>query len=409
MNGRGNSGRFPKGQPLIACLAAAVVCVPMPSPAPPPPFQNFRERILEASGDSQATGFPESLTEIRLGWFGPSDPRDPEFGPRWWAARHAVAQANASGGLQGTPFRLVPRWSDQPWGNGAALVTRLVYEDGVGAILGSIDGATTHLAEQVVAKARLPLISPVASDSSINLAGVPWMFSCAPGDHHVAPLLARMAKESLPSPPAMLTLISAIDHDSRATASEVMKSLEAIGLAPAFRHEFDPLNPAFDLILEKLGAHPPSTLILVAGPEPAARLVKELRHRDVAATLIGSPTLARNRFLQLAGDAADGLRVPVLKLPAPPDAAGRDFPRQFAAEYGQPPDDAARLTYDATRLLIEAIRAAGLNRVALQQFLQERPPWPGVAGLIRFDGTGQNNAHILVPGVVRNGRVERTE
>jgi len=45
-----------------------------------------------------------------------------------------------------------------------AKVARVVYSDKVWAIIGGIDGATTHLAEKVVAKAQLTLVNPSATD-----------------------------------------------------------------------------------------------------------------------------------------------------------------------------------------------------------------------------------------------------
>jgi len=65
-----------------------------------------------------------------------------------------------------------------------------VFEQQIWAIVGGADSASTHLAEQVVAKARIALISPVSTDKTVNLANVPWMFSLAPADHVLAPVLA---------------------------------------------------------------------------------------------------------------------------------------------------------------------------------------------------------------------------
>ena len=53
-------------------------------------------------------------------------------------------------------------------------------------------GPSAHLAEQVVAKARLPLVCPVSSDRTANVANVPWMFSVLPGDNAQAPCLAEV-------------------------------------------------------------------------------------------------------------------------------------------------------------------------------------------------------------------------
>ncbi len=99
----------------------------------------------------------------------------------WNAACLAVEQANRAGGYNGLPFRLVAGWSDNPWGSGVTEVARMAYVHKVWAIIGGIDGPSTHLAEQVVAKARLTLLSSASTDKTVNLANVPWMFSCLPG------------------------------------------------------------------------------------------------------------------------------------------------------------------------------------------------------------------------------------
>ena len=66
----------------------------------------------------------------------------------------------------------------------------MVYADGVWAILGGIDSASTHLAEQVTTKARLPLVCAASSDRTANSAIVPWIFSLLPGNQLQAPVLA---------------------------------------------------------------------------------------------------------------------------------------------------------------------------------------------------------------------------
>jgi ABC-type branched-subunit amino acid transport system substrate-binding protein len=64
------------------------------------------------------------------------------------------------------------------------------------------------------------------------------------------------------------------------------------------------------------------------------------------------------------------------------------------------------LTYDATRLLLEALQRAGPRRVALRQALADLSPWNGIAGTIAFDGTGQNTRAELSIGTYRNGLLQ---
>jgi len=167
---------------------------------------------------------PSAHGDVLIGYFGPSDPADPEGGDMWRAARLAVEEANQEGGYRGKPFRLVPGWSENPWGTGVVQVTRMVFHHKVWAIVGGIDGPSTHLAEQVVAKARLTLIGPVSTDRSVNLANVPWMFSCAPGDHRLAePLAAELAARCAGR---TFVVVSTDDHDPRMCTAELRKALD---------------------------------------------------------------------------------------------------------------------------------------------------------------------------------------
>ena len=135
------------------------------------PFFDRRQLPLEYAGPGREIPEPENVAEVRIGYFGPDDPAHPEAGDLWCAASLAIEEANGEGGYQGRPFRLIARWSEDPWTGGAAHLTRMVYEDRVWAIVGGIDSASTHLAEQITTKAWLPLLCASSSDRTANLGG----------------------------------------------------------------------------------------------------------------------------------------------------------------------------------------------------------------------------------------------
>ena len=97
------------------------------------------------------------------------------------------------------------------------------------------------------------------------------------------------------------------------------------------------------------------------------------------------------------------MRCPLLFAPAPGDAAATRFVEQFQTAHPFPPDYTTALTYDTTRLLVAAIRRAGPNRARVRAALAQLTPWQGVAGLIQFDGTGQNRRTNICMGVFQNG------
>ena len=369
------------------------------------PFFQFRNRSLDYTGAVSEAAEPTNVDEVRFGWFGPSNPEDPLAGQMWWAADQAIREANNQGGFGGRPFRLIPKWSENPWGNGVPQVFRIAYEDKVWALLGGIDGSSTHLAEQVVAKACLPLLSPVSTDKSVNLAGVPWMFSCAPGDHVIAPMLAEAVLKALNGPQEKLMVFSATDHDSRMAAKEILKALSERHCAPAFKFEFQAGQKAVDPQLSSAAAAKPRVVLLIAGPEDSVRWVAAIRQRLANTPIFGTHQMGRSRFLQLAGEAAEGVRFPQLWTPNESDANTRKFMAGFKARFGQEPDYAAALSYDAVQLLVGATRRGGLNRAHIREELIKLSPWQGIAGPIEWDGTGQNLRKVTRMGLIQKGRV----
>jgi len=390
--------------PLLALLAGPLAAQTNVQ-TNPAPFFRLRNPPNGYAGPEIGEELSTNVDEVRFGWFGPSNPEDPLGGQMLWAADLAIREANDQGGFGGRPFRLVPKWSENPWGNGVPQVFRMVYEDKVWALLGGIDGSSTHLAEQVVAKACLPLLSPVSTDKSVNLAGVPWMFSCAPGDHVMAPPLAEAVLKALSGPRDKLVVLTATDHDSRAAAKEMMKALSERHRAPDFKFEFQAGQKTVDPQLSSAVAAKPRVVLLIAGPEDSARWVAAIRQRLADTPIFGTHQMGRSRFLQLAGAAAEGVRFPLLWSPDDSDAVTRKFTAAFKARFGQEPDYAPALSFDATRLLIAATRQGGLSHAHIREALIKLSPWQGIAGPIQWDGTGQNLRKVSRMGMITNGQI----
>ena len=186
------------------------------------------------------------------------------------------------------------------------------------------------------------------------------MFSCMPGDDRLSAALARgMSGEK------ELTLISATDHDSRAFAGELKK---ATGFRPAFHVEFEPGSGAARAAAR---ARTAPAVVLVAGAGDSARFLRALRALGFRGRIYAGPWAARMGAL----DAAEGVIFPF-----PLERATEDFP-----------DYAGAYAYEATNLVIGAIRKAGLNRA-------------GIYDAIRSDYPGRN-AHPVRLATVRSGRV----
>ncbi|MGC8639589.1 MAG: ABC transporter substrate-binding protein [Isosphaeraceae bacterium] len=384
---------------LVCGLSWASAAVSQDKPARP--YRDFRQQASPYAGPGRERAEPSAVSEVKIGYFGPNDPHDPQGGDLWKAAELAVDQANKQGGYHGKPFRLVPVWSTNPWGTGVSSLARLAYRDKVWAFLGGIDGPTAHLAEQVVAKALLPLVSPTSSDRTANVANVPWMFSVLPGDHQQAPCLAEAL--SARAGARGFAVISAQDHDSRIFLTELERTLKPHKLAPKFSHILAGDTPDYAAAARQAISENVAAVVISAGASPSARLVRALRSDGFKGLILGTHFMGRRGFVAEAGPAAEGVLFPLL---CDPGSLPASFRKSFEKRYHIQPDYAAAHTYDSLTMLFAAIRRAGLNRARIGDAIRGLSPYQGVTGTITWDKLGSNTRTVRL-GTIRAGQLRR--
>lgn len=370
----------------LVCATRAAGAQESADVAPPPHF-DARIQTPQYVGPRDERSDAAALHEVRIGYFGPSDEQHPLHGPAWHGARQAVEEANRRGGYHGKPYRLVTAWSEDPWGSGVKQIVQLVYRDHVWAIVGGVDGPTTHLAEQVVVKARLALVSPVSTDKTVNLTNVPWMFSLAPNDRQVAALLA----DELARRPhgRRLGLITTNDHDAFHLTRELRRAMTERQINLGFQFEYQPPTQTAELLAQECLAREPDELLVIANPLDSLQLVRAVRKAGFAHRIYGGPAFGRAPFTRGVGSSSGELVFPRMdeaRATAPTDNNVLSPPlTDDTAE-----DYATRHTYDAVSIVIAAIERAGLSRTDIARAIRDRPPIAGRSGRIEWDPPGNN-------------------
>jgi branched-chain amino acid transport system substrate-binding protein len=391
MNKSAETLLFLSASTLLACLAVAGGRISGQNRGSPPFFDAGKTESTY-NGPGREDPEPTDLTEVRIGYFGPGDSNHPEGGDLWRAANLAIEEANAQGGFHGLPFRLIQAWADNPWSNGAGLIVRMAYVEKVWAILGGIDGPSTHLAETVVAKARVPLISAGSTDKTVNLANVPWMFSALPGDHLLAPALGRVLLERIGD--GNFIVVAFNSHDARQFAGELGKYLSARSRTPAFSYVLDSEQVAGEEYSRRIMDAQPAAVVVIADAKQSAAIVVALRRRGCRGMVFGGPAMGRTGFRAEIGTSAAAIYYS-----CPARAEADEFARSFAARYGCCPDYTARYGYESTRLLVAAVRRAGLNRARIRDAIRDLSPWRGAAASIAWDGLGRNRLMQTEPSI----------
>ena len=133
------------------------------------PFkEHFREQI-EYTGPGRSIPEPEDVKTVKIGFIGPIYPtvsvatggksHEETLGIKMaQGCQLAVDEANARGGYlkRKIPFELVVRNDNGLWGSSGNEIINMRYKDQCWAILGSVDGANSHIAIRVAPEGRDP-------------------------------------------------------------------------------------------------------------------------------------------------------------------------------------------------------------------------------------------------------------
>lgn len=358
-------------------------------------------------GPGRDTPPPEGLDRLKIGVLMPFQGLDRELGLRFQrGVQLAVDEANASGGVLGLPVEPLFRDEAQAWGAAANAAVELVTEQGVWGLVGAFDDTNSHVLTRVLLKLEVPLVNTAGTDPTLTEHAIPWMIRVRPDDRQNAYRLAE--RIFVDDKRKKVAVFRANDRYGRTGIRELVDAARRLHHPILLEVRFenhsadDPSSLAAQI--ERIRDLGPDAVVLWGRAVPTAHVLRSLRAAGIDVPVYGPDRLADPSFLEIAGKEAEGM---ILTRPFDPERgsnAWTGFRRRYRAAWDEDPDPAAAYAYDGTRLLLDAIREAGLNRVRIREHLVEARERIGVTGPIRLDPTF-NNVSPVDLGVVRSGRV----
>ena len=315
-------------------------------------------------------------------------------------AEAAVAEANARGGVDGRPLQLVKLVSPRPWRDGASMMARLIFDEGLAALIGPLDGAAAHVAAQIATRKRIPLIT-LSPEAALTRAMDPWVFRGVPGDGEQARALLRW---SLPDPRGKRAALVVPDgREGRERLASLLEACRDLGLEAttvifAGDRRAEAESGASD---STIGAGASSigiadVLLLWLDPEPALMFLQGLGGGWPPSRILGSMRLDDREYLARVPPWAEGLALPMLRADGVRGRAGSDR--------GGEPDLNVALGYDMLRALAAAARGTGPEPGQIRDGLASGQSLTGRSGTFHFDRRGNRRGRIPI-GILRDGRL----
>ena len=388
------------------------------------PYYEYYQDLIEYNGAARDVPDPslKDLDEVRIGFLGPlSYHPDQEFGTHMLnGARMAIEEANAAGGYCGKPFRLITHndynnWQtnipstagmskeSDIWGAPSNEAVRMIYDDKVWAIFGSISSESTHIALRVTLKAETPIVNSASTDPTIPETAIPWYFTDIQDDRVQGYTLARHIYTELGF--KRVAILRVNDRYGRFGVLKFRDASRRLGHPVVIEQKFMRGDTDFRRQLQVIEDSRVDAIVLWTDVKPAAMILLQMQELGMKQRVFGSHRTMGDELIKLAGPAAEGFEAVFPYDPTRNDPPWLAFKSNYEALYHEKPDHFAALAYDAMRILLGAICRAGLNRGRIRDVLTGLESYSGVTGEMKFDPNCKNIAPMYLARV-HSGTIE---
>ena len=388
------------------------------------PYHEYYQDLVEYNGAARDIPDPDlkSLSEIRIGFLAPLyDHPDQVLGNRMLnGATLAIEEANARGGYGGKPFRLVTHndydnWQMSKsasmgasrdsaiWGAASNDAVRMIYDDKVWAMFGSISSESTHIALRLTLKGETPLVNSASTDPTIPETIIPWYFTDIQDDRAQGYTLARHIYTELGF--KRVALLRVNDRYGRFGVIKFRDASRRLGHPVVIEQKFMPGDTDFRRQLQVIEDSRVDAIVLWTDIGPAAKILQQMQELGMKQRVFGSHRTIGDELINLAGPAAEGFEAVFPYNPNRTDPRWQEFNARFETRFHEKPDHFAALAYDAMQILLNAICRAGLNRGRIRDALTSTESYKGVTGDMVFDPNSKNIAPLFLARV-HEGKID---
>jgi len=308
--------------------------------------------------------------------------------PEKEVAEMIAENINKAGGINGHKVELIVEDDASDEAKAVTSAKKLLEKDNVIGVIGPSLTGTTLAIVNLFEAAKTPLIS-CAAGVKITDPVKKHVFQVAQTDRHsVGQILSYLETKNINK--------IAFINDSNAFGMSGRTEME--NLAPqhgvqivakeTFNGEDTDMTPQLTRIK---GTDAQAVVCWGTNPGPAA-VARNMKQLKMTIPLIQSHGVANDKFIELAGKAADGVVMPAGRLIVADQLPDSDpqkpvlvkFASDFKAKYGKSADHYGGHAYDAITLLTGALGKVGADKIKIRNELEGTKDFVGTDGVFNY-------------------------
>jgi len=307
-------------------------------------------------------------------------------------AARAIADINATGGVNGSPLALQavddlcdPKTAD-------AVANQLAGRGAV-MVVGHLCLGASMAAASVYTSNRIVEISPGTTwPAYTDQRPGPGIYRLAGRDDQQGAIAAAHIVRAFADVP--VAIVDDTSPYGKELADATRRAMNAAGKREAFIAQYEPGQRDFAALVERLQAANIGLLYIGGYPTEAGLITRQIRDAGLDLTIMGGDALVTNEYRDVAGDAAEGTLITFA-----PDA--RENPGAAAVvrtfrSTGIEPEGYVLPAYAAVQVWAAAAKAAGSNDFDTVVGALDQQRFETVLGSVSFDEKGD----MSLPGFV---------
>ena len=300
---------------------------------------------------------------------------------------------NAKGGVDGQKLQLIVYDDGGDANNARTFATRLVEEDKIDAMVGGTSTGSTLAMIPVFEDAQIPFIS-LAGAIQIVEPVRKWVFKTPHTDKMACEKIFGDLKQRRLT---TIAIISGTDAFGKSMRDQCVAVATNWGITVAYEESYGPrdsdMTPQLTNIRNKAGVQAVVNPGFGQGP---AIVTRNYRQLGINMPLYESHGVASKQFVELAGPAADGVRLPAAALLVADKLADNDpqkpvvvaYSRAYQQKTGQAVSTFGGHAYDGLMILVQAMqRAKSADKAKVRDEIEKTKGYIGTGGIVNMSPT----------------------
>jgi branched-chain amino acid transport system substrate-binding protein len=315
---------------------------------------------------------------------------------------------NAAGGINGMKVEIVLEDELCDPKEAATVATKLANNPDVAIVVGHLCSSATLAALPVYRAAKLPAISPASTNVDIGKMS-PYYFRNVYRDDFQGQFLARYINEARGY--KRVAIFYEVNDYSMGLKNAFMKEAMDRGIRILGTEAYTSDTTDFKPQLTKFKAMDPDAIFIPGYAPQGTLIVSQAVGLGLKVGFFGADGLDDD--LMAKNPDAEGLFVTTPFLPDKAGPQAASFIETYRAKYGKDPNWFAANTYDAVGMAVAAIKAVGVDREKVREYLaglnSVENAYVGVTGKTYFDENGDCLKAAFVKEVKGGGWVSAKE